>query len=123
NDLVLEKLVEAAGVDLALEIDGAALDFAADRPAVVAVETFAPPAVEHAEIQTAVRRQFHSAGAAGLERAERIVQPEINTLDQPARDVGVVILHEHHAVFETVLPAELVNLLNKRLATLILRMG
>ena len=123
DDLVLEQLIKTARVHFALEIDGAALDLAADGPAVIAVEALAPPAVEHAQIQAAVRRQFHSAGAAGLERAQRIVQPKIDALDEPARDVGVVIFDEDHAIFETVLPAEFVNLLDQRLAAFILRDG
>src|SRR5205085_10793947 len=122
DDLVLEELVKTARIHFALEIDGAAFDFAADGPAVIAVEALAPPTVEHAQIQSAVGRQFHSAGAAGFERTQWIVQPKINALDEPARDVSVVILDEDHPVFEAVLPAEFVNLLNQRFAAFVLRM-
>ena len=101
DDLVLEQLIKAAGVDFALELDGPILDFRADRPAVVAVVAFAPPAIEHAQIQPAVRRQFHSARAAGFQRTQRIVQPKIDALNQAARNVGIVIFDEDDAVFET----------------------
>ena len=60
--------------------------------------------------------------AIEFQRPERIVQPKINALNEPARNVGVVIFHEDHAVFETPFAAEFVNLLNQRLPSLVLRM-
>ena len=64
NDLVLEQLIKTARVHFVLKFGGAIVDLGADGPAVVAVVTFAPPAIEHAQIDSAIRRRFHSAGAA-----------------------------------------------------------
>ena len=105
-----------------MEIDYAAGDLGANRPTIVAIVTFAPPAIEHAQIQAAVWRQFHSARAARFQRTQRIVQPKIDALHEPSRDVGVVVLHENHPVLEPALAAEFVNLLDERLAAFILRM-
>ena len=123
DNLVLEELVEGAGVDLALKVDRAAWgDLRADRPAVVAVVTFAPPAIEHTQIQAAIGGQFHSTRATRFQRPERIVQPKIDALDEATRDVGVVVLDENHPVLKRLFPAELVDLLDERLAAFVLRM-
>src|SRR5437016_9875935 len=42
--------------------------------------SFMPPAVENTEIDSAVRRAFHSARAARFHRPQRSVQPKIDTL-------------------------------------------
>ena len=66
DDLVFEQLIETVGIDFALEFDAAAFDLGADGPAVVSVVALAPPAIEHAQVKSAVRWHFHSAGAARL---------------------------------------------------------
>src|SRR6266404_1991841 len=65
DDLILEQLIEARGVNFILEIDGAVSDLGADGPAVVAVVTLAPPTIQHAEIKPTIGWRFHTAGAAG----------------------------------------------------------
>src|SRR5947208_15686657 len=71
SDLVLEQLVETGGIDPALEFARSIGDLGTDRPAVVAIKTFAPPAIEHAEVETAVGWRFHTTRAAGLEWTQR----------------------------------------------------
>ena len=96
-------------------------DLRADGPAVLAVVALAPPAVQDAQVQPAAGREFHAARAAGLQRAERVVEPEIDPLIETAADVGVVILDEHDAVGEVGVACVLVNFLNDPLAALVLR--
>src|SRR5437762_870350 len=100
-------------LNCALELDRAIGNLSGDRPAVVPVETFVPPAVEDAEINSAVRRAFHSTGAARFHRSQRIVQPKIDTLHQAAGDVAVVILKEHNAIFESGFSAESINFMDE----------
>src|SRR5438046_2840762 len=73
DDLVLEQLIKAAGIHFVLELDSAIFDLGADGPPVVSIITFAPPAIQNAEIETAVGRRFHSAGAARFHTTQRIV--------------------------------------------------
>src|SRR5262249_4454385 len=107
-----EQLIKTVRIDLALKLNATIFDFRRDRPTVVSIERLEPPAVEHAKINSAVRRALHSAGTTRFHRAERIVQPEIDALDEPARYVAIVILKKHHAVFEAGFPAEFVDFLN-----------
>src|SRR5262249_18551277 len=68
---------------------------------------------------SAVWRQFHTAGSARFERAKRIVKPEINSLIQPASDIGVVVFNKHDGMFEFGFTRFIVNLLNKPLSRFI----
>ncbi len=101
DDLVFEQLIKTAASTSLWNSTRAVLDLSTDGPAIVAVVAFAPPAIEHAQVKSAVWRQFHSAGAAGFQRAQRIVQPKIDALHEPARDVGVVVFHENDRDFRT----------------------
>ena len=112
--MVLEQLIETVRVHCALELDRAIANLGRNCPTVISVKAFVPPAVEHAEINSAVRRAFHSTGAARFHRSQRIVQPEVDTLHQTACDVAVVIFQEHHAIFESGFAAESINFLDKR---------
>src|SRR5215471_19250675 len=68
----------------------------ADGEAVEAVVRLGPPAVEHRQIQAAVQHDLLPAGAAGLERTSRVVQPNVHTLHEVTADVDVVILDEQN---------------------------
>ncbi len=67
-----------------------------DPPAVLAVITFAPPAVWNAQIQHSVDRRLDPACARRLHRPDGVVQPHVHALDQPAGDVHVVVLDEEN---------------------------
>ena len=56
-----------------------------------------PPAVEDREVEAAVEHHLLPAGARRLERAARIVEPDVDALHQVAADVDVVVLDEHDA--------------------------
>src|SRR5581483_11314144 len=94
----------------------------ADRETVRAVVAFAPPAVEDAEVQTAVAAGFHAARAGGFERTPRIVQPDVAAGNHLARDVDVVVLDEHETALEVAVFAEVNDVLNVALAVVVARM-
>ena len=123
DDLVFEQLIKAARVHFVLKLDRAVVDLGANRPAVVAIVTFAPPAIENAEVDPGVRRQFHSTRAARFQRAQRMVEPQINPLHETAGDVTVVVFDKDDAVPEACFATEFVDLLDERLAGFIARMG
>ena len=60
----------------------------------LAVVRLGPPAVEDREVQPAVEHHLLAAGARRLERPARVVEPDVDALDQVAADVDVVVLDE-----------------------------
>src|SRR5436190_16096973 len=119
DDLVFEQLIKAAGIHFVLELDSAIFDLGADGPAVVPIIAFAPPTIEHTEVEAAIRRRFHSAGAACFQRTQWIVQPKIDGLHQAPRNVSVVILDEDDAIIETGFAREFVNFLDQGFAAFV----
>ena len=80
-----------------------------------------PPAIERAAIERAVGGGLHAAGAAGLVRALRRVQPDIDPLHQLARYPNVVPFEEEHPVPERPLPGHLRDPLDQQLAAIVAR--
>ena len=68
-----QQIVERQPLDRVLVVVILVLLTRTDDPAVGAVEAFAPPAVQHRQIDAAVDRRLHAAGAGGLERPARRV--------------------------------------------------
>ena len=91
----------------------------ADGKAVGAVEGLGPPAVEDREVQGPVEHGLLAAGAGGLQRPPRIVQPDVDALDQVPADVDVVVLDEDHALGEAGVEAEVGDPLDQLLARLV----
>src|SRR5207237_4577090 len=58
DNLVLEQLIKTIRINGALEFNRSITNLSRDRPAVISVESFTPPAVEHAQINSAVRAPF-----------------------------------------------------------------
>src|SRR5205823_3485022 len=114
-------LIKAAGIDFTLEIDGAVFNVRADGPAVVSIITLAPPAIEHAKVEAAVRWRFHSTGPARYHRTRRTVQPKIDALNQSPRGVRLVVLDEIDAIIATGFARELVTFLDQGFAAFIAR--
>ena len=73
---------------------------AADGPAVVAGPALVPPAVEHADVDDAVRGRLHAGRAGRLERPARVVEPHVDALDEEPGDPDVVVLEDEHATPE-----------------------
>src|SRR6266513_705483 len=122
NDLVFEQLIKTVRVSFVLKFNRAVINLSPNRPAVVAVVSFTPPAIEHAEIDPAIWRRFHSARPARLQRTKRMVQPKVDTLHETACYVAIVIFQKHDAIFKASVAAQFINLLDKRFACLVTRM-
>src|SRR5262249_4803543 len=122
-DLILEQLIQATGVHFVLKFRCAIIYFGANCPTVASVEAFAPPAVEHAQVNPAVGRRFHPAGAACFQRTQRMVEPKIDSLPKAPRDVAIVVLNENYPRFQTWFATKFVNLLDQCFACFIAWMG
>src|SRR5207244_2351204 len=82
-----------------------------------------PPAVEHGEVKAAVEHDLLPAGAGGLQRTARIVEPDIDTLHEMAADVDVIVLNEDELGGELGVAHALGDLLKDTLAGLVVWMG
>ena len=122
NDLFGKRLVKIGAVHAVLFLDIIRVGIAADGKPVGAVVAFAPPAVEDAEIQTAIAAGLHAAGAGGFQRAARVVQPHVTAGNHLPRDVNVVVFDKHQAAHQFALFAEVNDLLDEAFAFVIARM-
>ena len=75
------------------------------------------------ELKPTIDEHFHTAGAARLERATRVVQPHVAAVVHHARDGHVVVGDEHEPVVHVELPSEDLDVADHVLAGLVLRMG
>ena len=66
----------------------------------LAVVALVPPAVEDGAVDDAVHGGLHAARARSLERAARVVEPDVDALDEVARDADVVVLEDEDALRE-----------------------
>src|SRR5438876_5030138 len=93
----------------------------ADSKAIGAIVTFAPPAIEDAEIEAAMAAGFHPAGARGLQRTARGVKPNITTRNHLPRHVHVVILDENQVPLQIAVFAQVNDMLDVTLAIVVAR--
>src|SRR4026208_1968650 len=105
-------MIRPPRVHFILKFRGAIVDLCANSPAIAAVVPFAPPAIQYAQIDSTIRSSLHSAGSTRLQGTQRMVQPEIDTLHQAARDVAVVVLQKNDAIFQTSFVAKSINFLD-----------
>ena len=84
---------------------------------------FVEPAVQDAQVENAVDGRLHSAGAAGLFAAPRVVEPQVHALHHLARHLHVVVFQEDHVFPEVGIARELHDLADVALARLVLGMG
>src|SRR5262245_53754657 len=94
----------------------------ADRPSVVSVETFVPPAVEHTDVEDAVHAGLLAARAACLQRRSRIVQPGINTLSKEVCRMNVVVFDKRDVTCESIVGSDRIDFMDKVLAVVVCRM-
>ena len=95
----------------------------ADGEAVLAVVGLGPPTVEDRAVQPAVEHGLHAAGAGGFLGSARVVEPDVDALDQVPGDVDVVVFDEHDAAGEARIVAQVGDLLDELLAGLVGRVG
>ena len=115
----VEVFAVAAVVDVHVGVGAAG----ADGEAVETVVSFGPPAVEDGEVEAAVEDDFLSAGAGGFEGAARVVEPDIDALDEMAAYVDVIVLDEDEFVGELAVAHHLSDLLEDLLAGLVEGVG
>src|SRR5262249_48934321 len=88
-----------------------------------AVVALAPPAVEDAQVQTTVTARLHAAGAGCLERAPRVVQPDIAAGKHLSCDVHVIVLDEHEVTLQVAVPGQVNDVLDESLPIIVPRMS
>src|SRR6266404_9845138 len=93
----------------------------ADGKAIGAVVTFTPPAIEDAEIETAVAAGFHTAGARGLQRTARRIEPNIAAGNHLSGHVHVVILDKNQMTLQIAVFAQVNDVLNVTFAIVVAR--
>ena len=97
---MFEEVVEGAALDFGFFFGVGVFFSVADGPADVGRVSFAPPAVEGAEVEGAVGGGFHAAGAGGFEGFAGGVEPDVGALGHVSGDVDVVVFEEDDAVAE-----------------------
>ncbi len=95
----------------------------ADGESVEAVVGLGPPAVEHGEVEAAVEHDLLPAGAGGFEGTAGIVEPDVDSLDEVAADVDVVVLDEEELVGKVGVAHHFGDLLQDTLSGFVVRMG
>ncbi len=122
DGLLLQRFVQrfgVSGIRLFIIDVTAAL---ADREAIDSVVSLAPPSVQDAAIQSAIENDFLTTRPTRFQWSPRIVQPDINALDQVTTDVDVVVFHERNPAGEPRIVAKVGDLLNEAFAWFVFRM-
>jgi hypothetical protein len=95
----------------------------ADSKPIGPIIRLSPPAVENRKVQAAVQRGLLPGSAAGLLRTTRVVQPHVNSLNELARHVHVVVFDKYDPRREAMIPGEPHNILDQLLAHAVLGVG
>ena len=119
RDALLDQLVQRVRLEVVAAVVVADAVGRRDRPAVLAVVPLVPPAVEDGEVQRAVERGLHARRAARLERAQRVVQPDVHAPVEVARHRDVVVGQEGDAVAHRRVVGEAHHLLDELLAAVV----
>src|SRR5260370_18967210 len=123
NDLVLEQGIQGAAIGLILRVLIVIFACLANRPAVPAIVTLGPPAVQDAAIWLPVERCFLAAGTTGFLRTYRVVQPEIGSGNQVATHLAIIAFQEIDLAPECIAAREPANLLNQGFTRPVCTMG
>ena len=123
GDLVLEEVVQRGGLEVVATVVVLDALGGRDRPAVLAVVHLVPPAVEDRQVEAAVQRRLHARRATGLERAQRVVEPDVAARVEVLRHGDVVVGQEDDAVPDLGVVGEPYELLDELLAAVVSRVG
>ena len=75
---------------------GFALFAVADGPTHIISIGLGPPAIQLRQVKTAVRQYLHSTRTTRLPRAARVVDPNVNTMDQLLSEQHVIVAQKDH---------------------------
>ena len=120
---MFEQVIDRAAFDGILIFEVGVLFPGPDRPAIVVLIALDPPAVEHAQVESAVDADLHPARPRRFERPARVVEPHVHALDQLAGDVHVVIFEEHDVVAQLRPAGQVQHFRDDFLALAIVRMS
>src|SRR5260221_3161728 len=123
NDLVLEQGIQGEAIGLILRVRIVIFACLANRPAVPAIVTLGPPAVQDAAIWLPVERCFLAAGTTGFVRTDGVVQPEIGSGNHVPSQLDIIVFQENDLAPECIAAREPVNLLDEGFTRPIGRMG
>src|SRR5437899_4219586 len=90
-----------------------------DRPTVISVVAFVPPAVEHAHVQNAIHRRFLAAGTTSLQRRSWIIQPYVHALREEMCGMHLVVFDEGDMASHTVVGRQRINLMDEMFSVLV----
>lgn len=116
---LLQQLVEGGGLQVVAPVLVGHAVRRRDLPAVLAVVPLVPPAVSDGEVQPAVQRALHPRRSAGLQRPQRVVQPDVAAPVEQPRHRHVVIGQEGDPVPHLGAVGEPHHLLDQRLAAVV----
>src|SRR5262245_38569942 len=119
HHVLFEKTIEGGGVRGINGVVVVARLAAVDYPAIGSGVTLGPPAIGNAQVRDAIHRRLHPAGAAGLERLARIVQPHVTTLRQKMCDMEVVVVDKRHTAAEQRIERAPIHMLQMMLANFV----
>src|SRR5258708_40139757 len=94
-----------------------------DGEAVSGVIAFTPPAVEDAEIQTAVAAGFHATRARSFQRSARVVKPNVAPGDHLPGDVHIIVFDKNEISLQIAIFAAVNDVLDIALAIIVPRMS
>ena len=116
---VLDEVVERGGLDVVTTLGVFDAVGGRDGPTVLAVVPLVPPPVEDREVEPAVERRLHARRPTRLERAQRVVQPNVAARVEGLRHLDVVVGQEDDAVTNLGVVGELHHLLDEPLAQVV----
>src|SRR5688500_14623992 len=90
-------------------------------PAVLAVVTFGPPAIQNRAVGDTVQRGLHAACAACFVWPAGCIEPDINAMHKIAGHIDIILFQEDNLSLEARMVSRPVDLLYKLLARLVLR--
>jgi|GEM_PF-5471837 len=122
DDALLESLVEIIGIasigDPIFGVTGPLTDCETVGPIV----GFGPPSIQDAAVETTIEYGLLTASSGGLQWAPRIVQPNVDPLNQVSTNIDVIVFDEGHFSSESRVMTQVGNLLDEPLARLIFGM-
>ncbi len=123
DDLLREHFVEVGAVEAVLFLHVVHVGVFADGEAVGAVVGLAPPTVEDAEVEAPVAGGLHPAGARGLQRPPRRVEPHVAARGHRPCHMHVVVLDEDQVALQLAVLAEVDDVLDVTFAGIVARVG